>query len=109
MSEKAPLPDVDRIEEALRQVIDPEVGINIVDLGLVYGVEIAPGQVGVEMTMTTPACPMTAYLTDAVTQAIQQYQQEPVDVTVKLVWDPPWHQGMMSDEAKAHFGWHPGR
>ena len=92
------------IRDALRTVIDPEIGINIVDLGLVYGVEIAGGQVRVIMTMTTPACPLGDYLADLVESAIGQRFAGVEDVAVDLVWNPPWDPAMMSDAARRQLG-----
>jgi len=97
--------DEKQVWETLRQVIDPELGANIVDLGLVYEVQCTPdGQVHVKMTMTTPACPLSRYLTDAVEAAIWRLDRV-LAVVVELVWDPPWHAGMMSEEAKRALGW----
>lgn len=88
------------IRDALRGVIDPELGVNIVDLGLVYGVEIDGGRVRVAMTMTTPACPLGDYLRDLVESGIQQRVAGVERVDVDLVWDPPWNPDMMSDAAR---------
>lgn len=97
--------DEKQVWEALRQVIDPELGVNIVDLGLVYEVQSTPdGQVHIKMTMTTPACPLSRYLTDAVEAALWRLDGVS-NVVVELVWDPPWHAGMMSEEAKRALGW----
>ena len=93
-----------RVTEALRQVVDPELGINIVDLGLVYGSEVRDGQVHVTMTMTTPACPMEELLMEMVHSAILRELSEARSVEVDLVWDPPWKPEMMSTAAKAQLG-----
>ena len=89
----------------LQEVIDPELGVNIVDLGLIYELNISGGAVSVAMTMTTPACPLGPYLTGQVESAIW-----PLDgisaVDVRVVWDPPWNpEEMMSDAAKSELGW----
>jgi len=91
--------------EALREVIDPELGINIVDLGLVYDVVVRDGRVHVAVTMTTPACPLHAYLTDAIESVLWQKLPRIQGVEVKLVWEPPWHPMMMSEAAKRQLGW----
>ena len=93
-----------QVLDALRQVVDPELGINIVDLGLVYGTEVPDGQVHVRMTMTTPACPMEELLMEMVHSAILRELPEARSVEVDLVWDPPWRPDMMSDAAKAQMG-----
>jgi metal-sulfur cluster biosynthetic enzyme len=95
----------EQVMDALRGVQDPEAGMSIVDLGLVYGVECAPGRVRVEMTMTSPACPLGPYLVDEVTQSIQALSSDAVSVDVALVWDPPWTPERMSPEARGRFGW----
>lgn len=90
---------------ALRDVIDPELGINIVDLGLVYDVQVSDAQVCISMTMTTPACPLHSYLNQAAQEAICRHIREVKSVKVDLVWEPPWHPTMMSFEAKHQLGW----
>ncbi len=94
----------ERIREALRLVIDPELGFNIVDLGLVYEVNVAgDGKVGIVMTTTTPGCPATNYLKSGAGEAASGV--EGVDfVEVTLTYDPRWTPEMMSQEAKDHFG-----
>ena len=95
----------DSVREALRSVIDPEAGMNIVDLGLIYGIEVAAGHVRVSMTMTTPSCPVGLMLVDEAKAAIRDALPEATAVEVELVWEPPWHAGLMSERAKQHFGW----
>jgi metal-sulfur cluster biosynthetic enzyme len=93
-----------RYRDLLREVIDPELGVNIVDLGLVYDVRVSDGVARVRMTMTTPGCPLGAYLDDAVRGCL--WGAPGVDqVDVRIVWDPPWHPDMMSDAAKVQLGW----
>ena len=91
--------------DALRTVNDPEIGINVVDLGLVYSVEVSGNHVCVAMTMTTQACPLHAYLTEAAETAIRQCAPDIEVVQVNMVWDPPWTPAMMSDLAKKQLGW----
>ncbi len=93
------------IRDALRNVIDPEVGMNVVDLGLVYGIEIAPNRVQVNMTMTTPACPMGSMIAEDAREAIRDIAPEAAEIDVQLVWDPPWSPALMSEHAKQNFGW----
>jgi len=93
------------ILQALRGVNDPEVGVNIVDLGLVYSAEIRGDQVRVVMTMTTPACPMHSYLTEEVREAILVQYEEVENVSVELIWDPPWSPQMISEKGKRQLGW----
>ena len=88
------------VREALREVIDPELGINIVDLGLVCAVEIRGADVYVTMTMTTAACPLRDYLQDLVESAIASRVAGVERVTVTVVDDPPWTEEMMSDAAR---------
>jgi metal-sulfur cluster biosynthetic enzyme len=99
------MPDDDAIREALRQVEDPEAGMNIVDLGLVYAIEVAPGRVDVEMTMTTAACPMADMIVDQARDVIAASVPEGTTIDVRLVWDPPWTPDRMTGIAKEHFGW----
>ena len=89
----------------LYDVIDPELGINIVDLGLVYDLDVDDGLVRVEMTMTTPACPLHAYLSEQVEEAIRAEMPGVRTVAVHLVWDPPWGPERMSRVAQQELGW----
>ena len=95
----------EQVQDALRAVVDPEVGMNIVDLGLVYGIEVTEDHIYVVMTMTTPACPMSTYITDSVRHTLRALAPGMEDIQVHLVWDPPWHPGLMSEGAKTTFGW----
>ena len=92
------------IREALRHVVDPEVGVNIVDLGLVYRIEVDGARARIAMTMTSPACPLADYLKDLITSAIRQHVPDVVDVDITLEWEPPWRPEMMSDAARRQLG-----
>jgi metal-sulfur cluster biosynthetic enzyme len=100
-----PMPDDDAVREALRQVEDPEAGMNIVDLGLVYGIEVTAAGVIVEMTMTTAACPMADMIVDQARDVIGAIVPEGTAIKVRLVWDPPWTPDKMTGIAREHFGW----
>ncbi|MBM4222118.1 MAG: metal-sulfur cluster assembly factor [Gammaproteobacteria bacterium] len=104
-SQSTPLPAADVLRNALTQVIDPEVGMNIVDLGLVYDIRIAAERVEVDITMTTPACPMSSMIAEQAREVIMAAIAADAEVVVNLVWDPPWDASMMSDRAREHFGW----
>jgi metal-sulfur cluster biosynthetic enzyme len=95
----------EQVLDALRQVMDPELGINVVDLGLVYSVILQNGRIRVAMTMTTRACPLHTYLTEAAEAAIRQCAPDAQAVEIDMVWDPPWTPAMMSDAAKRQLGW----
>jgi metal-sulfur cluster biosynthetic enzyme len=101
-------PTEDAIRDALRFVTDPEVGLNVIDLGLVYSIEVSAERIGVRMTMTTPACPVADTLVESVREAVRAAAPKTADIEIELVWDPPWNPEMMSEIARAHFGW-PGR
>jgi len=90
--------------DKLREVIDPEIGVNIVDLGLVYECEADKGHAVVTMTLTTAACPMGPYLLDTV-EGVLLRQPGIESAEVRVVWDPPWTPSMMSDAARAQLGW----
>jgi len=85
--------------ETLRQVIDPELGCNIVDLGLVYSARINGASVVVVMTLTTPGCPMHESIAQGVQTALLGLEGV-ADVDVQIVWDPPWHPSMMSEQGR---------
>lgn len=91
------------IFDALRQVIDPEIGCNIVDLGLVYGIAFEAGKVRVTMTLTTPGCPMHESISWGVKNALLNIEGI-TDAEVDVVWDPPWHPAMMTDIGRAATG-----
>jgi metal-sulfur cluster biosynthetic enzyme len=91
------------ILERLRQVIDPEIGLNILDLGLIYSVKLTGSKVAVSMTLTTPGCPMHESIRCGVENALLQVEGV-ADVQVELVWDPPWNPSMMTDLGRAAIG-----
>jgi metal-sulfur cluster biosynthetic enzyme len=95
----------EEIREVLRQVVDPELGVNIVDLGLVYGVQVAGDQATVRMTMTSPACPLGELLARQAEAAIRRRWPGARGVRVELVWEPPWEPAMMSAAARKQLGW----
>ena len=91
------------ILETLRQVIDPELGCNIVDLGLIYSVTITDAKVAVVMTLTTPGCPMHESIRWGAQNALLNlHGVEAAEVDV--VWDPPWHPSMMTEFGRAATG-----
>jgi len=87
------------VRDALKQVIDPELGVNIVDLGLVYRIELSGTHVRIDMTMTSAACPLGDFLKELVESTLNA-AVGPVDVDVVFVWDPPWTPDMMSETAR---------
>jgi metal-sulfur cluster biosynthetic enzyme len=89
--------DETKVLEALRQVLDPELDCNIVDLGLIYDVAIRGESVTVKMTLTTPGCPMHESIAQGVQMALLGLEGVN-EANVEVVWDPPWHLGMMSRE-----------
>ncbi len=91
------LPTVADIEEALRDVIDPELGINIVDLGLVYGVTIEGSAAIVDMTLTSAACPLTDMIEEQSRLAVSGLVD---DFRINWVWLPPWGPDRITDEGK---------
>jgi len=92
------------VRDALRHVIDPEIGVNIVDLGLVYRIEVDGARARIAMTMTSPACPLADYLKDLAASAVREHVLDVVDVDIDLVSEPLWDPGMMSDEARRQLG-----
>lgn len=91
--------------KALRRVVDPEVAMNIVDVGLVYGVRVQPGEVEVDVTMTSAACPVADVILGDVGFELEQSLPDGTRVTPHLVWEPPWTPGRMSDRARQLMGW----
>ena len=90
--------------QALKGVFDPEIPVNIYDLGLIYDVAIdEEGQVAVQMTLTTPGCPVAQTFPGTVEQAVIQVEGVK-DCTVELVWEPPWTQERMTEAARLELG-----
>lgn len=81
--------------------------MNIVDLGLVYGIEVSDQEVRIDLTMTSAACPMAEAIIDEVSAAVSSVLAPGMAVDVALVWDPPWTPDRMSDLAREQFGWAP--
>ena len=102
---KTMMPTEEEVQTVLRSVIDPEVGMNIVDLGLVYGVNITDSKLQVDLTMTTPACPMSEMILDNAQYALKAVVPEGTEIDLNLVWEPPWAPDMMGEHARQHFGW----
>ncbi|HSJ59061.1 MAG TPA: metal-sulfur cluster assembly factor [Anaerolineae bacterium] len=95
----------ERVLEALREVVDPELGVNVVDLGLVYNAEVEDGQVQVAMTLTTPGCPLAGQIRDMAEAAIWRTVPDVESVDIGIVWSPPWRPSMMTDDARDELGW----
>ena len=95
---------LDAIIAALRTVYDPEIPVNVYDLGLIYAIDaIGEDEIAIDMTLTAPGCPVAGILPGQVEQAVQTV--DGVErCTVRLVWDPPWSNDRMSDEAKLELG-----
>ena len=89
---------------ALQTVNDPELMLPLVDLGLIYGVDIQDQDVVVTMTLTTPACPMNQYIGAQVEEALREQVPDVRNVGINIVWSPPWNPNMMSEDAKMELG-----
>jgi metal-sulfur cluster biosynthetic enzyme len=93
------------VVQALESVVDPEVAMNIVDVGLVYGVKVADGRLDVDLTMTSAACPVTDIIVDDVEDALDKALPPDLKIHVELVWEPPWTPQRLSAEARSFMGW----
>lgn len=89
--------------EALKEVYDPEIPVNIVDLGLIYDVEVEDGEVAVEMTLTAQGCGMGPYIAQQAEWRIAELAGVE-DVEVELVWDPPWSPELITEDGKRLLG-----
>jgi FeS assembly SUF system protein len=110
LAERAPAGEVlegdtlhDAVVAALRDIFDPEIPVNIYDLGLIYGVEIDDGHVTVTMTLTTPHCPVAETMPGEVEMRVMAVPGV-ATAEVNLVWDPAWNPASMSDEARLELG-----
>jgi FeS assembly SUF system protein len=108
-TESTPAEPLDRAQveanviAALRTIYDPEIPVNIYDLGLVYGLDIDGGKVDVRMTLTTPGCPVAASFPGTVEQRLYEVPGV-TEVRVELVWEPPWTMDRLSEETKLSLG-----
>ncbi|GAB3767175.1 metal-sulfur cluster assembly factor [Ramlibacter monticola] len=91
--------------EALERVVDPEVALNIVDVGLVYGVVVKDKRMDVSVTMTSAACPVTDTIIDDIETQLDRALPPDMLIHVELVWEPPWTPERMSDKARGFMGW----
>ena len=89
----------DKIINEIRKIYDPELPVNIYDLGLIYDVKVEENKAKIKMTLTTPNCPVAESLPKEVKEGAMQVEGID-DVNLELVWDPPWNKDMMSDAAK---------
>jgi metal-sulfur cluster biosynthetic enzyme len=94
----------DSARTALKEVLDPEIGINIVDLGLIYSLKVNEGRIAVTMTLTSPTCPMGDLLLDEVEAALGRLAPD-AQIDLEVVWEPPWSPEKMSAAAREQFGW----
>ncbi|GIW46569.1 MAG: hypothetical protein KatS3mg078_0446 [Deltaproteobacteria bacterium] len=93
-----------KVLEVLSEVYDPEIPIDIVNLGLIYGIDIKDGRVHVRMTMTAPGCPASAQIAAEAKMLIEEIPGVK-EAIIEIVWDPPWDPSMMSEEAKQSLGY----
>ena len=99
------VPTEQNIRTLLTEIIDPETGISILDMGLIYEIRIAPEHIHIRMTTTSPACPVGAMLTDEIRTALSRRYSTALDINIELTYDPPWEPSMMSETARRQFGW----
>ena len=98
MNETAEIAAVEDVEEAMRDVVDPELGINVVDLGLVYGITVdSQSQAIIDMTLTSAACPLTDVIEDQTTQALEGLV---TGYRINWVWMPPWGPDKITDDGR---------
>lgn len=95
----------DDVTDTLKFVIDPEVGVNVVDLGLIYDVALHGTAVVITMTLTTPGCPLHDTIEEAIRRVIETRHPQITDIRTNLVWDPPWDTDMISDAGRKALGW----
>lgn len=93
------------IDAALQRVVDPEVALNIVDVGLVYGVKVADGRVDVDVTMTSAACPVADVIVADIESQLDTALPPELKIHVELVWEPEWTPQRMSPKARLLMGW----
>ena len=89
----------DKIINEIRKIYDPELPVNIYELGLIYDIQVKDRKAEIKMTLTTPNCPVAESLPNEVKNSVKEIK-EVKDVDLKLVWEPPWDKSMMSESAK---------
>lgn len=94
--------NTEQVRDLLRQVYDPELGVNIIDLGLVYEIDDEPDKLYIQMTLTTPGCPMHDTIVGGVHRVLKDHVDKEIDVD--LVWEPRWSPDRMSEAAKSQLG-----
>jgi FeS assembly SUF system protein len=97
------MPTTEQITEVLKTCYDPEIPVNIVDLGLIYNIDIKKGKVGIKMTLTAPGCPMSGMIMEEIKSKVGTLKGVKV-VEVEMLWDPAWSPDKMSQEAKLQLG-----
>jgi metal-sulfur cluster biosynthetic enzyme len=98
VAERAGRPSVEDLEEAMRDVVDPELGINVVDLGLVYGIQESDGVAVIDMTLTSAACPLTDVIEDQTRAALVGPFVD--DIKINWVWMPPWGPDKITEDGR---------
>ncbi len=93
-----------QVLESLKDCYDPEIPVNLVDLGLIYGITIVDDWVGVKMTLTSPGCPASTMISEQVKERVKKVPGVG-DVDVRIVWQPEWTPARMTDEARNKLGW----
>jgi metal-sulfur cluster biosynthetic enzyme len=96
--------DEDEVTEALSNVIDPELGLDFVELGLIYGVEVDGGRVAITFTLTTPACPIGPQVSEQMIEFVSEIEGV-TEVVPNMVFAPPWSPDKMSEDAKFALGY----
>jgi metal-sulfur cluster biosynthetic enzyme len=104
MSDQTPQIDPDEVTEALSNVIDPELGLDFVELGLIYGVEVDGGRIEVTFTLTTPACPIGPQVSEQIQEFVGEIEGVQ-EVIPTMVFSPPWSPDKMSEDAKFALGY----
>lgn len=99
------MPTKEKILGALKKVLDPELGVNIVDMGLIYNVDIKKEKVKILMTMTFPGCPLVPYFEENVPKAAKKVKGVK-EVDLQFTFDPPWKPEMMKEELREELGFH---
>jgi metal-sulfur cluster biosynthetic enzyme len=98
------MPSVDEVEEALSNVIDPELGLDFVELGLVYDIEVDGGEVNISFTLTSPGCPIGPHVTDQMREFVGELDGVTA-VNPTMTFNPPWTPDLMSEDAKFALGY----